>query len=276
MSKWLLRLSVVLAIPVLAHSADQIVGVNAPSGGVTLAKRVHVLAGTEVARIELVSNDLSTVYPAVRLRRLSGRQAGEIVSEVRNLSADGPRHRFAVSIPPVVFLQDEDILIEIALPPDAGADRRGHGAGLAANNLDGSEVTSYIGNAATGELQPIDVDLCVSILGPAVAGKAEHSPPDAEPPLEAATSLSLSVRNRLGGDIEVHLTSPAAAVATVEIYDVRGSLVRTLASRALVPGEHILSWNRLDERRQRIAAGVYFIAVRVGDTGTIRKTVVLH
>jgi len=278
MSRSLVGFCVVLALAVHAHAVDRIVGVTAPSGGVTLTKRVHVQAGTEVARIELVSNDLSTVFPAIRLRRLNGRAAGDLVSEVRNVSATyGTRHRFVIAVPPVVFLEDEDILIEVVLPPTAGADRIRSGAGLGANNLNGSLATSYIGNTSTGELQPIDADLCVSVLGPAAAGKAGQAPPGSESPSDRPEPLSLLVRTQLGGNIEVRVTSPTSVSASVEIFDVKGGLLRTLSQGFLDAGEHTLNWDRRDGHGQRAAAGVYFIVARVGDaSSTIRKTVVLH
>jgi len=267
----------VLALPLLAHAVDRIVGVNAPTGGVTLAKKVHVQAGTEVTQVEVLSNDVSTVFPAVRLRRLNGRVVGDVVSEIRNVSAgEGGRHRFVIDVPPVVFLESEDILIEVILPPTNGADGIRSGAGLGANNLNDAQVTSYVGNTSTGELQPvIDADFCVSVLGSGNPGKSGQ-PPGSEAPSDRSKPLALLVRTQVGGKIEVHVSAATLVSASVEVYDVKGALVRKLSRGNLDPGEHVLSWDRRDEHGLRVAAGVYIIAARVGEVGTVRKAVVLH
>lgn len=261
--------------PVLG--VDRVVGVNAPSGGATLVKRVHVEAGTEIARIELVSNDLGTTFPAVRLRRGAGAGRGEVVSEVANVTPSGDRHRFSLSLTPVVFADAEDVLVEVVLPATNGVSEIGTGAGLGAVNLSGSAATSFIGNTATSELQAIDADLCVTLLGPASAGKAGLRPPeDPEPPAARPGSLSITVSPRMAGDPEIQITTPNSAGGSVEIYDVRGAVVRTLSRGTVAAGSHRLVWDRSNAAGRRVAAGIYFVVARVGTAEAVRKTVVLH
>lgn len=271
----LLVLATSAPLPVLG--VDRVVGVNAPSGGATLVRRVHVEAGTEVARIELVSNDVATTFPALRLRRSEEAVTGEVLAEATSVTPAGNRHRFTYAITPVVFADAADVLVEVVLPPTNGVTEIGTGAGLGALNLNGSGATSFIGSTATSELQAIDADLCVTLLGPASAGKAGSRPPqDPEPPATGSRGLSITVLPRLGGDPEIQITTSGSTGGSVEIFDVRGALVRTLSRGTVAAGSHRLVWDRRDVAGGRVAAGIYFVVARVGDAEAIRKTVVLH
>ena len=272
MSKSAVVLGLILALPAVASAGNRIVGVSSPAGGVALVKKVHVDAGTEIDRIELVSNDLATVFPAIRLRRLAGRSSGDVVTEIHDVSATGSLHRLVVPVSSVVFLAAQDILIEVVLPPGSGADRRGHGAGLGASDLAGSEATSYIGNTATGDLQPIDADLHLAVLGPASAGKS--APPAAEPNTEAVDLEVLTVRTLPDGTLEIE-TSGSGPSADFQIYDVRGRLVRALSGSATASARAV-RWDLHDGQGQRVPAGVYFIATQARGSEIVRKTVVLR
>lgn len=268
--------ALIIALASGAPAVDRVVGVTAPEGGATLVKRVHVRAGSEIAHLEMVSNDLTTRFPAVRLRCVSGRSLGEVIAEVLNVSAAAnARHRFTVPIPPVVFLEDEEVLIEVVLPPTSGVDVIGTGAGLGANDLAGAAATSYIGNEATGDLQTIDADLCLNLLGPASTGKVGPTSP-ADLPSDVSSALGLIVRTRLDGDTEVLVTAPSPARVAVQIYDVMGTLVQRLSQGASSPGPVAITWDRTDSDGRRVASGVYFVVARIGDLEAVRKTVVLR
>lgn len=67
---------------------------------------------------------------------------------------------------------------------------------------------------------------------------------------------------------------PAAAQVRMRIYDVRGRLVRTLASSTLGAGSHELTWDTQDNAAQRVPSGVYFVQLQIGHTSTARKVIV--
>jgi len=277
MWKLWMSFSILLTATPVAHGVDRVVGVTAPSGGASLVKRVHVAAGSEIARVEIVSNDLATVFPSLRLRRLEGRSAGEILSEVRDVSPNnGSRHRFTLSVPPVVFSDDEDILVEVVLPPTSGVEMIGSEAGLGANELAGARATSYIGNTVTGELQTIDADLCLFLLGPAPLAKSEPSSPAAGQPEPAFSSLLLQVRAGFGTDLQIDVTTSSSIQLSLEIYDVRGARVRTLARGDIAAGQRTFAWDRCNDVGRRVAAGVYFVVARMQNLEVTRKTIVLH
>ncbi len=55
---------------------------------------------------------------------------------------------------------------------------------------------------------------------------------------------------------------PASAQVTVEVFDARGTRVRTLADAYLQHGAHVIPWNGLDDRGMPVATGVYHVRVR--------------
>jgi hypothetical protein len=198
-----------------------------------------------------------------------------VLSEATDVApSPGSRHRFTVSLPRTVFAEDTDVLVEVVLPPTEGVEVIGTGAGLGALDLGGSPGTSYIGSESSAELQAIDADLCLSLVGSAVAAKAGRGRPDAGRPRSG--DLDLTVSTPVGGAAEVRLWVPRPVAAELEVYDVRGKLVRVLAREELSPGEHRIAWDRRDANRRVVAAGVYFVVARVAGRELTRKTVVLH
>jgi hypothetical protein len=61
----------------------------------------------------------------------------------------------------------------------------------------------------------------------------------------------------------------------IEIFDVQGRQVVTLTNVALAPGQYATQWTGRDAAGHTVVAGVYYCALRVGDTSAIRTLVVL-
>ncbi len=69
---------------------------------------------------------------------------------------------------------------------------------------------------------------------------------------------------------------PAAAAGLrvrLELLDVRGRAVRTLVDGALPPGRHARVWDGLDGDGRRVAAGVYFVRLGVGEMTGSEKVI---
>jgi len=63
----------------------------------------------------------------------------------------------------------------------------------------------------------------------------------------------------------------------VQLFDVAGRHVRTLADRRFAAGDHVLAWDGADDRGARVARGVYFVRVeRASGEEVARKIVLLH
>ena len=59
----------------------------------------------------------------------------------------------------------------------------------------------------------------------------------------------------------------------IAVYDVAGRLVRTLVDDTRPAGAHSTTWNGLDTRDARVAAGVYFVRLEMGGQTMIKKAV---
>jgi hypothetical protein len=69
---------------------------------------------------------------------------------------------------------------------------------------------------------------------------------------------------------------PAAGPATLFVTDARGRLVRTLVhDEATTAGDHVASWDGMDDRGVRVPAGVYFGALRTARHTETRRLVML-
>jgi flagellar hook assembly protein FlgD len=61
----------------------------------------------------------------------------------------------------------------------------------------------------------------------------------------------------------------------MRIFDLSGRLVRTLIQQSLPAGPHFATWDRTDDRGQRVPGGVYFAQLRVAGRMMQRKVVML-
>ena len=68
--------------------------------------------------------------------------------------------------------------------------------------------------------------------------------------------------NPFNPETTVQLDVTAAGPARVEVFDTRGTRVRTLHEGHLTVGAHDLAWDGRDERRRPLASGVYYIRLQ--------------
>ncbi|MBM3278200.1 MAG: T9SS type A sorting domain-containing protein [Candidatus Handelsmanbacteria bacterium] len=63
---------------------------------------------------------------------------------------------------------------------------------------------------------------------------------------------------------------PQPAPVRLEIYDVLGQKVRTLAQGPAEPGFHRVAWDSRDEGGRAMAGGVYFYRLQAGEFTQVR------
>lgn len=73
----------------------------------------------------------------------------------------------------------------------------------------------------------------------------------------------------------IGLTIHEDVLATLEIYDVGGRLVRSLVRRPMAAGEHTVEWNGRDERGHAAPAGIYICRLTAGGMTVTRRMVML-
>lgn len=64
--------------------------------------------------------------------------------------------------------------------------------------------------------------------------------------------------------------------SSVKIYDVRGELVKTISEREFMPpGGYNLQWDGTDRRQQKVAPGVYYVTLKIGDRSRTKRVILL-
>jgi beta propeller repeat protein len=110
---------------------------------------------------------------------------------------------------------------------------------------------------ACGESTGLYIDIEVGDPGSGVAdgGVFEFALQPSHPnPFNPRTTVSYSV--------------PVPGAVELRVYDVRGSLVRTLVDEAVAAGLHAVTWDGRDDRGASVGSGVYF--VRLSSRGDVR------
>jgi len=94
------------------------------------------------------------------------------------------------------------------------------------------------------------------------------NPPRA--PIVSQITLSQNYPNPFNANTEIAFSLPHAMGAMLQVYDVTGRLVRTLADQHFIAGEHRIAFDA-----SGLASGIYFYELRAGDTKVARKMLLL-
>ena len=95
---------------------------------------------------------------------------------------------------------------------------------------------------------------------PKVSSLAQNSPN----PFNPSTSISYTVAS-----------AESLVPVKLEVFNIRGQLVRTLVNEEVEPGEYSFFWQALDDHGKKISSGVYFYRLRAGDFVATRKMVIV-
>ncbi len=68
---------------------------------------------------------------------------------------------------------------------------------------------------------------------------------------------------------------PRAGRATLEVYDARGTRVRTLVTGELSEGEHVVTWRGRDDEGRAVASGTYYFRLVTDEESITRKGMLL-
>ena len=64
---------------------------------------------------------------------------------------------------------------------------------------------------------------------------------------------------------------PEQAVISIEIYNLRGNLVRTLWRGSQMAGQHVINWDGTDNNGANVVSGIYFYKLQAGKFINIKK-----
>ena len=95
------------------------------------------------------------------------------------------------------------------------------------------------------------------------------SPPD-------VTALRQNYPNPFNPATVIRYDIAAAGEVSIDVYDVRGSLIRTLYRGYRGPGRYEIGWNGTNDRGRRVESGVYFCRLTTAGSSSMKKLVLLR
>jgi len=96
------------------------------------------------------------------------------------------------------------------------------------------------------------------------------------PPLARSIAMDAARPNPFSASTRLGFTLEYAAEASLEVYDIAGRRVRTLARGQRAAGHHDAAWDGKDDAGREVASGVYFVRLRAGSAERVQKTVIVR
>ncbi len=93
--------------------------------------------------------------------------------------------------------------------------------------------------------------------------------------LPAITSLRGNFPNPFNPETTINFSVKEAVPVTIEIYNVKGQLVKTLVNEAKAPGNHTVVWNGVDNNGRAVSSGIFFYKMNAGKYSSTRKMILM-
>lgn len=132
------------------------------------------------------------------------------------------------------------------------------------NLANGIYLYSVIAFYATGQSEPATITVEVNYVGnddPGAPGLATELQGNYPNPFKPITSISFTLKD--------------AAPVTLEIFDLRGRKVKTLAQSEFASGRHSLVWDGTDDSGTPVASGLYLYRMNSGSYSASRRMLLL-
>ena len=154
---------------------------------------------------------------------------------------------------------------------DAALDDRGE-LYVCDNNF--SAPGLYVFSAATGALLAGPLDTGLPPMEIAFDRGAGAAPDTSSRPSASALVLTPPWPQPAAGTVTARLSLARAARVEVEILDLAGRRIRTIAAAEWPPGARDVAWDARDEAGRRAPAGVYLMRARSGEVSVSQRVVV--
>lgn len=146
--------------------------------------------------------------------------------------------------------------------------------GAAINVFDRLQMSAIGWEVRSGGGGPADASLVITsratTIDPITSVEIEIDSPG------RITGLKNIAPNPFGCTTRIEYTVPRTGHVTIQVYDVRGRLIRTLVNKSVVEGIHFTSWNAQDENGTAVASGIYFVRMISFGQSTVQKALVLR
>ncbi|MFC1887189.1 T9SS type A sorting domain-containing protein [Candidatus Cloacimonadota bacterium] len=98
---------------------------------------------------------------------------------------------------------------------------------------------------------------------------------DADDGLTIPTVLNGNYPNPFNPTTAISYSLSSDSDVTLEIYNIKGQLVRTLVNDIITAGPQEVIWNGLDDCSNKVSSGVYFYKLNAGDYTSTKKMILL-
>jgi len=160
--------------------------------------------------------------------------------------------------------------------PHTAGDRSAPGGttGAAINAFDRLQISAIGWEVRSGSGGPAEADLVITsratLIDPVTSVEAGIDSPS------RIIGLTGVAPNPFGYLTRVEYIMTRTGHVTIQVFDVRGRLIRTLLNQSVVEGTHITPWDGQDENGGNVASGIYFVRMTSFGQVTIRKALVLR
>jgi flagellar hook assembly protein FlgD len=105
--------------------------------------------------------------------------------------------------------------------------------------------------------------------------QTDFVPTGVDAPARSSFVLGQNHPNPFNPSTSISFQLPSPSHAVISIFDVRGSLVRTLVDETMSAGPHQVEWNGRDDGGNIVGSGVYFYRLAAGGHSQAKKMVIL-
>jgi len=71
--------------------------------------------------------------------------------------------------------------------------------------------------------------------------------------------------NPFNPETNIQMFLPKKSFVNLQVFDIKGALVKTIVSENYHSGEYILNWNGINESNHHVASGIYILRLKVND-----------
>ena len=100
----------------------------------------------------------------------------------------------------------------------------------------------------------------------------ENTAPDSS---SDTSEISQNYPNPFNPQTQIKFTVIKTAPVNLAIYNILGQKVATLMDETLPVGKHVVIWNGEDDSGQKVASGIYFYRLQVGEFNEVRKMILM-
>ncbi|MDP8220270.1 MAG: T9SS type A sorting domain-containing protein, partial [Candidatus Stygibacter frigidus] len=93
--------------------------------------------------------------------------------------------------------------------------------------------------------------------------------------LPVVTALTGNYPNPFNPETTIKMALKTNGLVRIDIYNVRGQMVRTLVNEYMDAGNHDIIWNGVDDHGQKLGSGVYFYNMKFGKYTSTKKMILM-